>query len=208
MNNYRKHFSLEEWADFSRGRTAGETRIGMLKHLEGGCDKCAHILQLWNTVLGMASREESFLPPANSIRCAKALYAAMPPWRASKFSLRMAHLAGFNRLALQGVRSAAPAPVHFLFKEGALQLDMYLQPQTSSGLVSMVGQVLDSTQPDKRFENQPVAVMLRNDTLARTNTNEFGEFRLEFRPDQDLLLTIELENGSCLISPLPPPQAG
>ncbi len=208
MTNSRKHFSLEEWADFGRGRASLDARAEMEQHLAQGCARCAQALDLWKSVLEMARQEERFEPPANAVRCAKALYGAVAPAKAGKLSLRIARLAGFGQPALEGVRGAAPAASHFLFQEGALMLDMYMQPQPGSEVVSMVGQLLDSTRPDKRFENQPVTVMRESNALASTTTNEFGEFRVEFKPAEDLLLTIELENDLYLVSPLPSTQEG
>ena len=203
-----KHFSLEEWADFGRGRTTESVGAEMERHLSEGCARCARVLGLWKGVLDLARQEEAFEPPANAVRCAKALYAAFPPAKESKRRFTMAHLAGFPPTAMEGVRAAAPSPNHFLFKAGDLLLDIHLQPQSASETISIVGQVLDCTHPDKRFENQPVALVRRKDALARTTTNEFGEFRLEFKPDEDLLLMIELDQESYLVSRLPSRRAG
>jgi len=205
MDNSRKHFSLEQWADFGRGRASEEARAEMQAHLAAGCQGCTQIVELWGTVLNLAHREGTFEPPANALRCAKALFAAFRPVKEKTFSLRLAHFVGFRPPALQGVRGgAAPAASHFLFKEGSLLLDMYMQPSSSFGMISLVGQVLDSTKPDKPFENLEVLLLQERDTRARTSTNEFGEFYLEFYPGEDLLLTIALEDGSCLVTPVPP----
>jgi hypothetical protein len=206
MTKNRNHFSLEEWADFGRGRTPSDARAIMAQHLGDGCPPCAAVLELWSDVLQMAGREHTFEPPANAVRCAKALFGAFQPLKARHMSFRLAHLAGFGQPAMEGVRGAGPAASHFLFREGTLLLDMHLQPRAASDLVSMVGQVMDSTRPDRPFENQPVALVRDRDALASTRTNEFGEFHLEFKPDEDLLLTIELEDKWFLVSRLPSPQ--
>jgi hypothetical protein len=203
MTNSRKHFSLEEWADFGRERASEEARAEMEQHLVQGCARCAQVLELWKTVQDMARREQTFEPPANAVRCAKAMFSAMPLARAANLTLRIARLAGFRQPVLEGVRGAAPAASHFLFQEGAMLLDLYLQPQAGSDVVSVVGQLLDSARPERRFENQPVAVIHDQRALARTTTNEFGEFRLEFEQDENLLLAIELEDEWYLVSPLP-----
>jgi hypothetical protein len=204
----KNHFSLEEWADFSRRQLSTEIRAGMQQHLDHGCSQCSQVVHLWDSVLGMAARDSDFEPPASAVRCAKALYAALPPQKTAGLALRIAHLAGFRQPVLEGVRGAAPAPSHLLFQEGTLLLDMYLQRQTASERISVVGQVMDSTRPDQPFENQPVVLVHEGTALARTTTNEFGEFRLEFVPNDDLLLMIELENRMYLVSPLPTSKEG
>jgi len=206
MTLSREHFPLETLADFSRERVSGEARAAIERHLAEGCPRCTEVVKLWNTVVELAQREPAFEPPEDAVRCAKALYGAMPSLKSPPFRLRLAHLAGFGMPALEGVRGAGPAANHFLFREGTLLLDMYIHTQDPSGVVSMVGQLLDSTHPDRRFENQPVAVFRKRDALAHTTTNEFGEFHLEFQPGEDLLLTIELDDQSYVVSPLPPPR--
>ena len=66
----------------------------------------------------------------------------------------------------------------------------------------MVGQVMDRNS-GKRYENRPVSILRRQDALAHTTTNEFGEFHLQFRAGENLVIVIELEDRSFLVSPLP-----
>jgi hypothetical protein len=205
MTKVSDHFSLEEWADFSRGRMAPEQSRRMEQHLEQGCESCSQALKLWKGVLQAASQEDAFEPPDHVLRCAKALYGAFPLAIKSSLKLRVARLAGFNQPALAGVRAsgAGPAGSHFLFREGSLLLDMRVQSKPASDAVSVIGQVLDSSKLDVRFGNRAVSLVRESDALARTTTNEFGEFQLEFKPAEDLLVIIELEDKSYLVSHLP-----
>lgn len=199
------HFSLEDWADYSRGRTSSEDRARMDRHIDEGCQSCAQTLDLWKGVLQAAGQERAFEPPENTLRCARALFSAFPPATISSLKLRLARMAGFSQPALAGVRAAgAGAPgSHFLFREGSLLLDMRMQPKPASDAVSVMGQVVDSSRLNMRFDNRAVSVVRESDALARTTTNEFGEFQLEFKPTEDLLLIIELEDKSYLVSHLP-----
>ena len=208
MTKVSDHFSLEEWADFGRDRVAPQDHARMEQHLERGCESCAQILELWKGVLQAASLEAAFEPPENTLRCARALYSAFRPAATPRVSLRVAHLMSFGQPSLAGMRSAgASAPSsHFLFREGDLLLDMRMQSKPASDAVSVMGQVVDSKQLNVRFNNRAVSVVRESDALARTTTNEFGEFQLEFQPAEDLLLIIELENKSYLVSHLPAPK--
>lgn len=200
------HFRLEEWAEFVRGQVRPEDRARMERHLQQGCSDCARTLQLWRGVIDAASREAAFEPPDNVLRCAKALFNAFPPDKTSGLNLRVARLSQFGRQALGGVRaSAGPVGTHLLFREGTVLLDMRVQPVRASESVSLMGQVVDSAQLNVRFEDRQVSVVRASNALAQTSTNEFGEFHLEFEPDEDLLLIIELENQSYLVSHLPVP---
>jgi hypothetical protein len=207
MTTNTVHFNLEEWADFGRGRVQPDDRARMEQHLDQGCSDCARTLALWNGVLDAASREEAFEPPNHVLRCAKALYAAFPPERSRDLSLRICRLAHIGHQALEGVRTAPGAgATHLLFQEGSLLLDMQVRPKPASESVSMLGQVVDSAQQHARLQNRAVSVVRASKALARTTTNEFGEFELEFEAGEDRLLIIELPNNSYLVARLPAPK--
>ena len=179
----------------------------MERHLQQGCSDCARTLEFWRGVLDAASREAAFEPPDNVLRCAKALYSAFPPDKKSGLNLRVARLAEYGQQALEGVR-ASPGPIgtHLLFREGTVLLDTCVRPMRASESVSLMGQVVDSAQLNVRLEDRQVSVVRASNALAKTTTNEFGEFHLEFEPDEDLFLIIELENQSYLVSHLPAPK--
>lgn len=207
MTTNSDHFNLGEWADFGRGRVQPEDRSRMERHLDQGCPECTRTLELWKGVLDAASREGAFDPPHDVLRCAKALYSAFPAERLRGLSLRVARLAHLGQQALEGVRSASgPTATHLLLREGSLLLDLRVQPKPASDSVSVMGQVVDSVQVDARLQNRAVSVVRASKALARTATNEFGEFQMEFEPGEDRLLMIELPNNSCLIARLPEPK--
>jgi hypothetical protein len=206
MSYTNSHFSVEEWADFGRGRISPEARSRMEQHLQQGCQSCSETLQVWSGVLEVAARDEAFEPPAGALRCAKALYGVLPPQPAGGLSMAIAQMVRFRQPAMAGVRACGSVTGHVLFKEGSLLLDLHLQTRPASQTVSIVGQLVDSTQLDRRFDNRSVALMREKDLLARTTTDEFGEFQLEFEPREDLLLMVEVENKSYLVSRLPAPE--
>jgi anti-sigma factor RsiW len=206
MTNTSNHFSLEEWADYGRGRSSAEDRARMEQHLQKGCPACSRTLALWTGVLETASREDTFEPPKDVLRCAKALYSAFPAARSQGLSLRIAQLAGFGQPAMEGVRAAGAPGTHFLFRHNDLMLDMRIESKPASNAVSVRGQVVDASQLNVRLDNRAVSVLRQADALARTTTNEYGEFSLEFKPEEDLVLIIELENKSYLVSHLPAPK--
>ena len=77
--------------------------------------------------------------------------------------------------------------------------------------MSVAGQILDRGQNALRvYANSSVTVLRQMEELARTATNELGEFQLEFPPDDNLMLTVNLEGEAMLVSALPgaePPSA-
>lgn len=200
------HFSLEDWADFARGRAPADAATRMQQHLEEGCAECAQTLEMWRGVLEVAGREVLFDVPEAGVRCAEALFNLAPPAKASETVLQVARLvfSSFWQPVREGVRSAGASSCHLLFEGGRFLLDLHIKPPAAKGgPVSVAGQILDREQTETVCENHAVAVMRERTEVARTTTNEFGEFQLEFNAGGELMLTVSLEANSVLVSPLP-----
>lgn len=199
------HYSLEEWADFARVRASGETVALMQSHLDQGCAACSEVLKMWRSVLQVAGREAGFEAPASGVRCAKTMFHLARPERVESLPIRLARLvfSSFAEPLREGVRSSEASACHLLFEEGNWLLDLHVKPQAERHVVSLAGQILEREQSEPAYSGNTVAVMREKDELARTTTNEFGEFQLEFRPGGDLLLTVILEGKSVLVSALP-----
>jgi hypothetical protein len=201
MGDGEGHFSLEEWADFARGQLDPERRAQMQAHLDQGCRMCTQILDLWKSVLDVARKGKQFEPLESDIRWARALYAAYPQVRGSEVEFQVPRLVGRGRPALAGARGAGPALGHFMFQKEDLFLDLQFKVQDEG--VSLAGQILNSAAQETRYRNTAVILNGEEGEITRTATNEFGEFRLEYRLQRNLVLVIELEDKSHLITPLP-----
>jgi hypothetical protein len=199
------HYSLEKWSDFARNRASEASVAQMQRHLDEGCAACAQVLGLWRSVLEVASRETGFQAPETGVQCAKALYRIARPEKAGSLPLRWARLV-FSSAAEPlrvGVRGAGASTSHLLFEEGNYLLDLHVKPEEERGIVSVAGQILDRAESLRVYANSSVAVLREMEELARTATNELGEFQLEFPPDDNLMLTVNLEGESILVSALP-----
>jgi hypothetical protein len=199
------HFSLEDWSDFARGRAPAKSEESMQRHLDEGCAACSEILAMWTRVLEVAGRERDFQVPETCVYYAKALYSVAQSEVSAIFPLRFSRLVhSSTAVALrEGIRHSGGSTFHSLFEEGNYVLDLYIKPHDGRNLVSAVGQILDRAQSDRVYENSNVTIMREGDVVARTTTNEFGEFHLTFRPDDNLLLTVSLEGECVLVSALP-----
>ena len=98
---------------------------------------------------------------------------------------------------------AGASTSHLLFEEGNYLLDLHIKPEEERGIVSVAGQILDRAESLRVYANSSVTVLRQMEELARTTTNELGEFQLEFPPDDNLMLTVNLEGKSVLVSALP-----
>jgi hypothetical protein len=178
-----KHYTSEEWADYARDVVKGSLKSMMQKHLEGGCRNCAKELGLWQRVSAVAKRQEATVPSEGAVRYAKSMFSARGHRAPASEAAPVAAQLLFDSLrapAPAGVRSSAPAgPRQLLFGLGDHRIDLRMEPQFNSDKVAIIGQVLDSGNPDQVLSKVPVSLHLANKVIAASETNHFGEFQLE-----------------------------
>ena len=196
------HFTAEAWADFARDVTRDAERPPMLRHLDE-CPECSATLRALRSVVDLARNEADFEPPATAVRCVKALYAVMPPEPKRNWTFQFMRLMPtLQEPLMEGVRGGVPATRHLLYRRGSLLLDVQIEPHPQR-LVAMTGQVIDAAQSGATYGGRQVAVRKGPSEVARTVTNQSGEFHLEFDADDDLILVVDVEGEGSLISPLP-----
>jgi len=200
-----RHFNPEEWADFARQRVRRDLDIQMQDHLESGCTACIQTLQTWLEVLEVSVGLDMHSPPDEGARFVKALHHAFPSEMLDKLQLSVARLVypSLREFAPEGLRSADPARRHLLFQRDSLLLDLHLETLPDSGRISMAGQLLDPIEHNGRYSGRTVSLLSEQIERAKTVTNQFGEFHLEFDPSEDLMLVVQLERESLLVTPLP-----
>lgn len=199
------HYNLDDWAEFGLGIAGAEQREKLQSHLDEGCMECAKTVRIWKRVRDMAVQEDSFLPPESAIRYARTLYRVFPPVESGSTLIQLARLIFDSRSqpALAGVRGGTAGPDRFLFQGADLVLDVLVEPRLEGEPISLVGQIFDPQNPANLYDNLPVALVRDAGELARTTTNQSGEFHLSFSPAQDLLLLVQLRHQAVLVSPLP-----
>jgi len=58
------HFTIWDWADFSRGVADEKTSAAMQAHLSSGCSRCERTVRVLSGVTAMARGEAQYEPPA------------------------------------------------------------------------------------------------------------------------------------------------
>src|SRR5262249_46329052 len=92
----------------------------------------------------------------------------------------------------EGVRSFRTSIRQFVYEHESLTIDILLETAHASGRLLLTGQVL-SAHPDASLQaDLPVLLTSGTKTLARTTTDRFGEFNLEFEPVVNAGLEIRL----------------
>jgi hypothetical protein len=198
------HFGPEAWADFARRNLAPDVEVRMQEHLESGCSACVQTLHVWLGVLEVATGLNLYSPPDGGLHFLKALYRAFPPQKAPS-QVDVPRLVPSPMVpALEGIRGAAQSESrHFVFQRGNVLLDVQIERNPQSSEISMAGQLIDPAARDGAFADRRVTLLTEEAELTRTETNQFGEFHVEFLAASDLMLVIHLEAESMLVIPLP-----
>lgn len=181
----------------------------MQRHLDDGCGKCAEQAGLWRKVYAAAQRQKLAVPPESSVRTVKGMYAIHGECTAKRVRGVIAGLLfdSFSAPLAAGVRSTGSSPRQLLYGAGDHRIDVRIEPQTDSDKITLVGQILDSANPDRELGEVSVVLMKGRKALASTATNRFGEFHLHCDMDNRLELRVKLPQGRevtvALIDPLP-----
>jgi tRNA A37 threonylcarbamoyladenosine synthetase subunit TsaC/SUA5/YrdC len=114
--------------------------------------------------------------------------SAARPW-----SLATLVFDSLNQPLTAGVRSGASDSRQIMFEAEGTMVDFVLDSGRQSGTVSLIGQVVDKN--GTKVAPRRVAVTLWTESgqpIAETSANEFGEFQLEFAPQDRLRVSVEI----------------
>ncbi|MFL6353815.1 MAG: hypothetical protein ACJ74Z_18475 [Bryobacteraceae bacterium] len=187
------HFSAEGWFDFARGTLSPAQRASMQSHLDGECNQCFKLLEIWQTVLATVAREAAYRPPTSAVRFVKAAYLSERPWRWLPKVARMAQLVFDSfRQPAAAVRGSMPCARHFLHKADPFVIDVRVEPEPEQKRVWLMGQVLNSEKPNMQIEAVDVVLLSGERLLAKTATTPSGEFTFEYQDQRGLQLFINI----------------
>lgn len=200
MGERMKHYTMEEWIDFARGLVGNEAKSLMQRHLDTGCQECEKEAALWERVSRTAKREAAAEPPATAVRVAKAMMATSG--YSTRFRRQKGSLAAllFDSLRLPlpvGVRSTAASSRQMLFGAGDHRIDLRMEPQLDSDKIAVIGQILDSANPERMLHKVPVTLHSGKNMkmVAASETNPHGEFQLVCKISESLELRARLPQG-------------
>jgi hypothetical protein len=189
-----KHFGLEEWADFVRGAGDERVRAGMAEHLNAGCSRCAQAADVLGRAARIMAGESQYQVPEHAIRHAKAFFSLQRP-EARRFP-RIRALLVFDS-ALEplpaGIRSQDRLTRRALYAAGPFLLDLRFEQDPESPMLSLVGQLANRGDAPAEPAGHPVLLAAGNEVVARTVTNRFGEFQIEYEPVPRLRLCLPLD---------------
>jgi hypothetical protein len=184
------HFSEQAWVDFIRGFELAE-RLQMELHLTSACGDCTQIRDTWKRVHTAAMQESLYAPPAVAVRLTKLEFAARQSGEVKPPVFANLTFDTFAKPALAGIRSAAASARQMLYETEGLVVDLRFDRSPASKFVHATGQVLGKREPVSAVAEATVMLWTSKGLpIAETKTNAFGEFNLEFEPQNGLRLSI------------------
>jgi uncharacterized protein YifN (PemK superfamily) len=191
-----RHYSLEKWVDFARNVIHEDEKAEMQSHLETGCAACSKELSMWQRLQQVARREPAYTPSEGAVRTVNATFVNRSAGRSSRAKTQLASLLfdSFRGPLLAGVRSSGSASQQLLYGLGDYRIDVRVEPQMDSEKVVLVGQVLNSADPDERLSAMPVSLLKGKKILAESVTTEYGEFQIECELQSGIRLVVALSD--------------
>lgn len=205
-----RHYSLEQWVDFARNVIGEDERRKMENHLKTGCVRCSKELGLWQRLHQVARRESAYVPSAGATRIVNASFAGRSVRVTSQGKSRVASLLfdSFRSPLLAGTRSTATSSRQVLYGAGTYRIDVRIEPKMDSEKVIMIGQVLNSANPQESLPELAVTLFKGRKVLAEAKTRQFGEFQIECELEGGYRLKVMLPGQTEVTLPLIDPGLG
>jgi hypothetical protein len=205
-----RHYTLEQWVDFVRNVVDEAKKKEMQSHLGSGCKHCTKELSMWQRLQQVVRRETAYSPSSGAVRTVNATFANKRARAAGYAKSGIANVLfdSFRSPLLAGVRSAGNASQQVLYGAGTYRIDVRIEPQMDSDKVILVGQVLNSADPDERLADVSVTLSKGKKVLAESTTSQFGEFQIECHLDAGYRLVVMLPGNAEVALPLIDPVFG
>jgi hypothetical protein len=204
-----EHFSEQTWADFARAVSVPEFSSDIQAHLLAGCTECVTSHTTWGKVSRMATDEAVYEPPANLVRLVKLGVGDRATEKTQKWTLANLIFDSFTQPLLHGVRSgtanaAGTSTVwQVVYEAEGLTVDLRVTHRAQSRVAHLVGQIFDKRTLRPLQENAIVELSKdRNITITASAVNAFGEFHIEFEPQDHLRLSIKAAGRNSVQIPL------
>lgn len=189
------HYDATKWIDFVRGLVSGRAREVMRAHLDTDCSRCRRIARLLGAAAEVGASDSRWDVPDATVQMARATFALQGPDKVQILPRLVA------RLVYDSFRDPLPAGVRMqhrlcrqaLYEAGRYSVDVRLEHERGCARVNLVGQIADREQPTTNLGDVPVFLMSGKAVIARTLSNRFGEFQMEYEPGRRLRLLLPVE---------------
>lgn len=198
MTRARHPFDIADWSDYVRSTIAPDQRNRMQAHLDSGCSQCRELEALLSRFARLTAADAAFVVPEHVERTVRAWFGINSRPQASAFQRILGTLIydSINDPLPAGVRSGHQISRQMLFRAGDYSLDLRLEHEQGSAKMVLVGQITDPNSAGDTLSRLPVIVASGARELARSSSNSFGEFQIEYEPEPELRLLIPLDARS------------
>jgi len=190
-------YPISQWLDFVRGLIPAAESDPMRLHLATGCAPCSELANFSTSLNNVCKNLADISVPEGVVRRAKALFPIARP-KPARASFLVAELV-FETLATPapGFRGSSHAGWQALYRSEEYSLDLRVDsdPAYARG-VTLVGQVCSHASPQAAMKDLPVLVKCGKSVVAQTQSNQFGEFQLEYERQPRLVLYVYAEHNS------------
>ena len=174
MNIFGPHLELHQLADYAEGRLQPDEQPPLETHL-AGCSQCFSQVRELKRLIGLMRTDTAQDAPEYVIQRAIQLLQTrnVPAFTSSVFRRLIQAVLQFDSMGLApgfGLRSGKPGVRQMLFRAGANEIDLRIEPKDQAWIVS--GQVFG-----KDIANGRVLLQGANDK-SETALNELSEFVL------------------------------
>ena len=185
-----KHFDINEWVDFVRGLSPAADREQMQTHLSSGCLRCQRVADLLRRLAATAANETRYQVPRYAEHSVQSIFVLRQPEKVRilpRIAARLVYDSYLDPLPA-GVRTLQRFSHQVLYQAGDFSLDLRLEHEHGSRLVSLVGQIANRKEPGARLASVPVFLMSGKEIVSKATTSPFGEFQMEYEPKSKLRL--------------------
>jgi hypothetical protein len=186
------HFNLRDWSDYVRGMRSAAESAEMRRHLETGCVRCRADRDVMDRVLSFAARESSMEVSEADVHRVKQLAILHQPKGVSIGAKGICKMLfdSFRQPFAIGVRNAAQSSRQSLYCGGGYCIDIQQSVTAGARSVLLIGQVTFSDGTRAQAPGAMVMLKSGRKILARTVTNDFGEFQLERAPGANFRMIV------------------
>lgn len=188
------HFNIEDWTDYVREVANPELRELMDAHRATGCGRCEKRIEALARLNLAARNEKTIEVPDHLVRSALALFASQSSHVGERRASVLARLIfdSFMQPLAAGVRSEQRLSRQVLYQADGYSLDLRIEQERDSSQLLVVGQVFDRSKPKTPMAHVPVLLLSGPRLLLRVDSNDFGEFQLQYEPTTPLSLHLPI----------------
>ncbi len=203
-------WQLTDLVDYLRGASHAETTEAIKQDLAAGNREARADLDLFGEVAAVVSTDFSDTPPESALRAARAAFTLTSPFSTSAPPFLETQKIGNSDAASQTVGLRGPARDHqdLHFRGAGFDLELSVDMPTESSDVVIVGRLSKAASQPWSIDEVPALLISRDEPLASTVTNRFGEFHVQCHSEDSVELRILVPDLGQIRIPLELPESG